>query len=86
MRKHINSGAYSAISNAIASIAAGVTPTMIGSVIDNSGWKTAYFVTFAVALTLTLSLIVIDVIVRKADKARRQKNIEGLTAEQAENK
>lgn len=86
MRKHINSGAYSAISNAIASIAAGVTPTMIGSVIDNSGWKTAYFVTFAVALTLTLSLIVIDVIVRKADKARHQKNIENLTAEQAENR
>ncbi|MBE5734612.1 MAG: MFS transporter [Clostridiales bacterium] len=72
MRKHINSGAYSAISNAIASISAGVTPTLIGSVIDYNGWKVAYLVTFAIALILTITLIVIDVCVRKVDKLRHQ--------------
>lgn len=73
MRKHINSGAYSAISNAIASLAAGITPTIIGTIIDNSGWKVAYLVTFAVALVLTLTLLLIDIRVRKADKIRHQK-------------
>ena len=72
MRKHINSGAYSAISNATASLAAGITPTIIGGIIDNSGWKTAYLVTFVVAIVLTLALIIIDIRVRKADKICHQ--------------
>jgi len=49
-----------------------VTPTLIGSVIDYNGWKVAYLVTFAIALILTITLIVIDVCVRKVDKLRHQ--------------
>ena len=78
MRKQINAGSYSAISNAVASVAAGVTPTVIGSIIDNSGWKTAYLVTFAITLVFVVSLIIIDIFVRKADKKRHVLNGEKI--------
>jgi cyanate permease len=65
MRKVMNAGAYSAISNAVASIAAGVTPTIIGKIIDSSGWAAAYWVTFAVCVVIAVALFVIDIIVRK---------------------
>lgn len=71
MRKQINAGAFSAISNAIASLAAGITPTIIGSIIDSNGWQIAYFVTFGLAIFLTVAIAVIDFFVRKADKKRQ---------------
>ena len=68
MRKVMNAGAYSAISNAVASIAAGVTPTIIGKIIDSSGWAAAYWVTFALCAVIAVGLLVIDIIVRKEYK------------------
>lgn len=66
MRKVMNAGAYSAISNAVASIAAGVTPTLIGAVIDGpGGWAAAYWVTFGVCALIVVALFVIDIIVRR---------------------
>ena len=65
LRNVMNVGAYSCISNAVASVAAGVTPTLIGAVIDSFGWQASYFVIAALAvITLTL-MFVIDVFVRK---------------------
>ena len=72
MRKKINAGSYSAISNAIASLSAGVTPTLIGAVIDNYGWQVSYFTTFTLAVVVVVSLIIIDLIVRKFDKKRHE--------------
>lgn len=66
MRKFINAGAYSAISNAIASISAGITPTVIGKIIDTTGWKAAYLVIFALVTVIIIALVVIDVCVRRA--------------------
>lgn len=65
MRKVMNAGAYSAISNAVASIAAGVTPTLIGKVIDGPGWAAAYWVTTIVCAVIIIALFIIDTIVRK---------------------
>ena len=65
MRKVMNAGAYSAISNAVASIAAGVTPTIIGKVIDGPGWAAAYWVTTIVCAVIIIALFIIDTIVRK---------------------
>ncbi len=65
LRMVINAGSYSAISNAVASVAAGVAPTVIGAIIDNAGWKAAYLTTFAVAAFVVVALIIIDIIVRK---------------------
>ena len=71
MRKQLNSGAYSAISNAAASVSAGVTPTLIGTVLDNFGWKSAYLVTFTITLIFLIALIIVDLLVRKANKKRK---------------
>ena len=72
MRKQINAGAYCAISNAIASIAAGVMPVLIGKVIDIGGWEVSYLVTFIVALLLTTAIFVINLFVTKADNRRQE--------------
>lgn len=66
MRRQINSGSYSAISNAVASISAGVTPTIIGSIIDNAGWAAAYWVTFGITAFVIISLVIIDVFIRRS--------------------
>ena len=42
MRREMNATSYSAIANALASIAARVTPTLIAKVIDSTGWTAAY--------------------------------------------
>ena len=70
MRKFINSGAYSAISNAVASVAAGIMPVVLGRLLDVLGWQTMYIVTFAIALSLTLIIFVVNLFVTKADKKR----------------
>ena len=71
MRKQLNSGAYSAISNAAASVSAGVTPTLIGTVLDNFGWKSAYLVTFSITLVFLAVLIIVDLLVLKTNKKRK---------------
>ena len=68
LRKVMNAGAYSAISNAIASLAAGVTPTIIGGIIDTSGWATSYLVTFGLCAVVAVALFVIDIFVRREYK------------------
>jgi MFS family permease len=65
MRKFINAGAYSAISNAVASISAGVTPTIIGRIIDVSGWAAAYWVTFGLVAVIIIGLVAVDIYVRR---------------------
>lgn len=65
MRSVMNAGAYSAISNSIASVSAGVTPTIMGKIIDVSGWSTAYFATFGLTVVVFIALIFIDIAVRK---------------------
>ena len=70
MCKYINSGAYSAISNATASVAAGVMPVVLGRLLDLLGWKTMYAVTFVIAVFLTVAILIINIFVTKADKRR----------------
>jgi MFS family permease len=65
MRKVMNAGAYSAISNAVASVSAGVTPTIIGAIIDNYGWQASYFVTFGIVAVTFVLMVIIDVAVRR---------------------
>ena len=60
----MNSGAYSAICNAVASISAGITPTIMGAVIDVAGWSAYYYVTFALVGFVCIALAIIDVVVR----------------------
>jgi MFS family permease len=65
MRKVMNAGAYSAISNAVASVSAGVTPTIIGAIIDNYGWQASYLVTFGIVAVTFVLMVIIDVAVRR---------------------
>ena len=81
MRMQINAGSYSAIANAIASIAAGVMPVVIGKLIDIGGWETSYFVTFLIALLFTTILIITNFAVVKADKKRAKEIQENIKLE-----
>lgn len=65
LRKVINAGAYSAIANAVASLAAGIAPTVIGKIIDGSGWTAAYLTVFGLCVFVAAALFVIDIVVRR---------------------
>lgn len=71
MRKQINVGAYSAITNAVASLAAGTTPTILGGIIDAKGWQTAYATAFAIMAVFIVAMIVVNFIVCRSDKKRK---------------
>ena len=75
MRKQINAGAYSAISNAVASIAAGVMPVIVGALIDFAGWQLSYLVTFIVALVLTAILIIVNAVITKAQNRKQKEQL-----------
>ena len=68
LRTVINAGSYSAIANAVASVSAGVTPTIIGAVIDVSGWQSAYLVVLGLTAFVTLALTAINIVVIKDNK------------------
>ena len=65
LRKIINAGSYSALSNAVASASAGISPAVIGWVKDVAGWSTVYLVILGIILFIIVSMIVIDFFVRK---------------------
>ena len=75
LRTVINAGAYSAIANAVASLSAGVTPTIIGAVLDTSGWQAVYFVVLGLTVFVTLALILINLVVVKDNKKTKEQNI-----------
>lgn len=64
MRSQINVGAYSAITNAVASISAGVTLMIVGKIIDVSGWQVAYGVVFALVVGIVAVLCVLEIFIR----------------------
>lgn len=64
MRKILNSGSYSAISNAIASLAAGVAPTITGVIIDVAGWQANYLVIAVLVAMLIIATLIIDLKIR----------------------
>ena len=68
MRTQINVGAYSAITNAVASVSAGVTPVVIGKIIDVSGWETAYGVVFALIAGIVVLSCVLEIFIRQLNK------------------
>ena len=59
----MNAASYSAIANAVASIAAGVTPTLLAKVIDSAGWTAAYMVVLGLCVFVFVSLLIIDLFV-----------------------
>lgn len=75
MKKQINSAGYSAISNAVASLSAGVAPTVIGKIIDVYGWSVSYYVLFiTLAFTIVMAIFVNILIKRSSKKSLVSKN------------
>lgn len=73
MRNQINVGAYAAITNAVASVSAGVTPMIIGKIIDVSGWKVSYGVIFILIVVIVVALCLLKIFIRRF-KQRVNKN------------
>ena len=69
MRNVVNSGGYSAITNAVASVSAGVTPTLMGLILGDpsvgANWDAFFLVTTGLTVFVFVALVIIDVIVRK---------------------
>ena len=74
MRDQLNSGAYCALSNALASFAAGFMPTAVGMILDNFGWTISFIFTLVLAVIFILALIIINVIITNANKKITNQN------------
>ena len=72
LRNVVDTAEYTAISNAVASLAGGVAPTVIGRIIDVTSWETSYFVVFGVTLVVVAALVAVDIIVRKNNKSKQK--------------
>lgn len=70
MRDQINVAAYSSISNAVASIAAGVAPVIMGAIKDAYGWVACYWVAFGIILFTVCALLIIRSLI-----VAKQKNL-----------
>ena len=68
LRGVVNTAEYTAIANAVASLAGGVAPTVVGKIIDGYGWNVSYFAVFAVTALVLVAMVVIDIMVRKAQR------------------
>ena len=68
LRNEVNTAEYSVISNATASLAGGIAPTVVGSMIDSWGWSASYLVIFAVALAIFAFVTITDFVIVAAKK------------------
>ncbi len=59
MGKFINTGAHASLMNAAGGFTAGFAPTIMGAIIDGSGWFTAYLTLFIICFITALTLILI---------------------------
>ena len=64
MKAQINVASYCAISNAVASLSAGVAPVVIGAIKDAHGWMTGYFVSFGVIVFSIILITIINVLIK----------------------
>lgn len=64
MKAQINVASYCAISNAIASLSAGITPVVIGAIKDEHGWMAGYFVSFSVIVFCIGLLVIINALIK----------------------
>jgi sugar phosphate permease len=64
MKSQINVASYCAISNAVASLSAGITPVVIGAIKDAHGWMAGYFVSFGVIVFSIILITIINVLIK----------------------
>ena len=65
MRSQINTGSYSAITNSFASVSAGVTPPVIGGIIDAYGYSAQFIAVSAICVLLIIVLFATRIVMRK---------------------
>jgi sugar phosphate permease len=71
MRAQINAGGLAAISNAFSSLGAGFAPTIVGAIIEVSGWQVSYITLFGICAVTVGVLVVLTIMVN--NNLRKQK-------------
>jgi sugar phosphate permease len=74
MRNQINAGGFSAISNAFASLGAGIAPTVLGAIMEASGYQVSYITLFGICAVTVALLGVLSIIV--SANLRKQKRLQ----------
>ena len=67
MRDQINPGSTSAFNNVTASLAAGIIPTVISSLIENIGWHMQYIFISSTIVLILITLFIINILVKKTN-------------------
>ncbi len=65
---YISAGAHSGLMNAAGSFSAGIAPTIIGAIIQFSGWQISYLVIFIFTFIITIFIGVILLLLNKTKK------------------
>ena len=62
---YINAGAHSGLMNAAGAFAAGFAPTIVGAIIEYSGWQISYLVVFIITFVITILISTILFVLNK---------------------
>ncbi len=62
---YINAGAHSGLMNAAGAFSAGFAPTIIGAIIEYSGWQISYVIIFALTFIITIIICTILLLLNK---------------------
>ena len=65
---YINAGAHSGLMNSAGSFSAGIAPTIIGAIIQFSGWQISYIVIFALTFIITIIIGIILLALNRTNK------------------
>ena len=71
MKDQLNAGAYSALGNAFASFGVSFAPTIVGAIIETSGWAVSYFAIMIMVVVIVLILIALSFIVHANIKKQK---------------
>lgn len=70
LSEYVNAGAHSGLMNAAGGISAGISPTIVGAIIDSCGWQISYITLFAITFVTTLFMIYLLLALNKSHKQK----------------
>lgn len=64
MGAYVNTGAHASLMNAAGGFSAGFAPTIVGAIIDSTGWQISYVILTIVCIAVVISLAIIQLLIK----------------------
>jgi sugar phosphate permease len=64
MGAYVNTGAHASLMNAAGGFSAGFAPTIVGAIIDSTGWQISYVILTIFCIAVVISLAIIQLLIK----------------------